>query len=520
MNKTVKRILVTFLALTITYEGVHGLNLTKQNSNSAQASMGSSITWNGKVPKYIFMFIGDGMSFPQIQATQYYKGIKRNGAIDSEKGNYPSQEKLSFMNFPVAGTVTTYDSSSICPDSASTATSLSTGKKTLSSVINMDETKTVSYETITEKLKKQLGYKVGIVTSVNLDHATPGAYYAHVPARSKYYDMGLQLIESDFDYFAGGKFLSDNSKEVKEQGKEKIEVLAEKKGYTIADTTSKIEKLKAGDEKVITIVPNREVESESGAFKYDIDREGGEFTLADYTKKGIELLDNENGFFMMVEGGKIDWAGHANDAATSIKEVSAFSDAVEQAINFYNNHPDETLILVTGDHETGGLTIGFAGTNYDTYLQNLSGQQLSYTAFDRYVEKYRENNTSFDEAMKDVEINFGLKRAGSKGESIKGGMVLTEEEEARIKTAYEKSLIPKDQRTQNQDEYVLYGTYEPFTVTLTHILNNKSGVSYSSYSHTALPVAMMAKGVGQELFGGYYDNTNVFDKLKSITKVK
>jgi alkaline phosphatase len=125
------------------------------------------------------------------------------------------------MNFPVAGTVTTYDSTSLCPDSASTATSLSTGNKTLSNVINMDETKTKSYETITEKLKKQLGYKIGIVSSVNIDHATPGAYYAHVPARSDYYKMGLQLVDSNFDYFAGGKFLSDDSKEVKEQGKTK-----------------------------------------------------------------------------------------------------------------------------------------------------------------------------------------------------------------------------------------------------------------------------------------------------------
>ena len=520
MNKTIKRILAASLALTIAYAGGYELSFNKQSNIPATASTTSNVKWKGKTPKYIFMFIGDGMSFPQIQATQYYKGVKRYGAIDPESGNYPTQEKLNFMEFPVAGTVTTYDSSSICPDSASTATSLSTGKKTLSSVINMDETKTVSYETITEKLKKQLGYKVGIVTSVNLDHATPGAYYAHVPARSKYYDMGLQLIDSNFDYFAGGKFLSDNSKEVTEQGKEKISTLAEKKGYTVADTTSEIDNLKAGDEKVIAIAPNREVETESGALKYNIDRTGEEFTLADYTKKGIELLDNDKGFFMMVEGGKIDWAGHANDAASSIKEVSAFSDAVQEAINFYNDHPDETLILVTGDHETGGLTLGFAGTNYDTYLQNLSNQQLSYTAFDRYVEKYRENNTSFDEAMKDVEINFGLKRAGSNGESTKGGMVLTELEEAKIKAAYEKSMIPKDQRTQNQDEYVLYGTYEPFTVTLTHVLNNKSGVSYSSYSHTALPVAMMAKGVGQDLFAGYYDNTNVFDKLKAITKVE
>ena len=170
-----------------------GYTVNSQIKPQPVVAAASSANYNGKTPKYIFMFIGDGMSFPQIQAAQYYKGIEAHGAIDARKGNYPNPEKLSFMNFPVSGTVTTYDSTSVCPDSASTATSLSTGNKTLSSVINMDETKTKSYETITEKLKKQLGYKVGIVSSVNIDHATPGAYYAHVPARSEYYNMGLQL---------------------------------------------------------------------------------------------------------------------------------------------------------------------------------------------------------------------------------------------------------------------------------------------------------------------------------------
>lgn len=516
MNKTVKRILGSMLALAMLIGVGYAIN-SPIKPQAVEAA--SSANWNGKTPKYIFMFIGDGMSFPQIQATQYYKGIEAHGAIDASKKNYPSPEKLSFMNFPVSGTVTTYDSTSVCPDSASTATALSTGNKTLSSVINMDETKTKSYEIITEKLKKQLGYKVGIVSSVNIDHATPGAYYAHVPSRGNYYDMGIQLVDSNFDYFAGGKFLSDDSKEVKEQGKTPIETLAKQKGYTVVNTKADIEKLKKGD-KAIAVCPDDEVEKESGAIKYDLDRTGSELTLADYTKKGIDVLDNDKGFFMMVEGGKIDWAGHANDAASNIHDTEAFGDSVQQAINFYNAHPDETLILVTGDHETGGLTIGFAGTNYDTYLQNLSNQKVSYTEFDRNVAKYRENKTSFDDAMKDVEINFGLKRAGSTGDSTKGGMVLTASEEAKIKAAYEKSMIAKDNRTQDENEYVMYGTYEPFTVTLTHTLNNKSGIAFSSYSHTGLPVAMMAKGVGQDLFAGYYDNTNVFDKLKAITKVQ
>lgn len=518
MNKTAKRIMGSMLALAIVAGVGYNLNV-KFNPVNTEVSASSDQKYNGKKPKYIFMFIGDGMSFPQIQATEYYNGVKSNGPINASKGNYPTNQKLSFMGFPVAGTVTTYDSTSLCPDSASTATSLSTGNKTLSSVINMDETKTKSYETITEKLKKQLGYKIGIVSSVNIDHATPGAYYAHVPARSKYYDMGLQLVDSNFDYFAGGKFLSDDSKEVKEEGKTKIADLAQQKGYKVVDTKDEITSLKSGDEKVIAICPDSEVEKESGALKYNIDRNGSELSLADYTKKGIELLDNENGFFMMVEGGKIDWACHANDAASTINDVNSFNDAVEEALNFYNEHPDETLILVTGDHETGGLTLGFAGTNYDTYLQNLSNQKSSYTDFDRYVSKYRENKTSFDDAMKDVEKQFGLKRAGSEGDSTKGGMVLTSEEEARIKAAYEKSMLAKEDRKLDQNETVMYGSYEPFSVTLTHILNNKSGVSYSSYSHTGLPVALMAKGAGQEMFNGYYDNTDVFKKLKEITKI-
>lgn len=516
MNKTVKRILGAALALALVAGAGYTLDTQVKNNGVSAAS---SSNYNGKTPKYIFMFIGDGMSFAQIQATQYYKGIQQHGPIDAKKGNYPNPEKLSFMNFPVAGTVTTYDSTSLCPDSASTATSLSTGNKTLSSVINMDETKTKSYETITEKLKKQLGYKVGIVSSVNIDHATPGAYYAHVPSRSEYYSMGLQLVDSNFDYFAGGKFLSDDSKEVKEQGKTKIGELAKQKGYKVVNTKSDIDGLKNG-EKAIAVCPDDQVEKESGAIKYSLDRTGDELTLADYTKKGIEVLNNDKGFFMMVEGGKIDWAGHANDAGSNINDTEALGDAVQEAIDFYNQHPNETLILVTGDHETGGLTIGFAGTNYDTYLQNLSNQKMSYTAFDRKIAEFREKKVSFDDAMKEVEAQFGLKRAGSGGESKNGGMALTQAEEAKIKAAYEKSMIPKADRKLDENENIMYGTYEPFSVTLTHVLNNKSGISFSSYSHTGVPVAMMAKGLGQDLFAGYYDNTNVFDKLKAITKVQ
>ena len=175
----------------------------------------------------------------------------------------------------------------------------------------------------------------------------------------------------------------------------------------------------------------------------------------------------------MCEGGKIDWACHANDAGATVTDTLALADSVQVAIDFAKEHPDETLILVTGDHETGGLTIGYAGTDYDTYLDTLSNQKISYAQFDEeYMAKYKENNTSFEDAMKDVEALFGLKLSGDESDRL----VLTDYETERLKTAYELSMTEYNADEYTQEQKVLYGEYNPFSVTVTHILNNKSGV--------------------------------------------
>ena len=187
------------------------------------------------------------------------------------------------------------------------------------------------------------------------------------------------------------------------------------------------------------------------------------------------------------------------------------------AVDFAKQHADETLILVTGDHETGGLTIGYAGTDYDTYLTNLTSQKISYAQFDeQYVAKYKENKTSFADAMKDVEKLFGLKLKGEAGDKL----VLTDYEVQRLKDAYALAMSDYDSSKYTQEQYVLYGTYNPFSVTITHILNNKSGIDFTSYSHTGLPVAVFADGVGADSFKGYYDNTAIYTKLASMLKVQ
>ncbi len=485
-----------------------------------------------KTPKYIFLFIGDGMSYPQIQSTNYYLSALANGtSMGGDGAVLQHEDALTFLDFPVAGSAQTYDSTSFCPDSASTATSLSTGHKTYSGTINMDETGTVAYETISEKLKDQKDYKIGVVSSVNLNHATPAAFYCHQVSRSNYYDIGLEMIDSNFDYFAGGALLQPTGKD---EDQTDLYTLAAEAGYTVAKTQAEAEAVTADTGKVILVDEHL---ADGDSMPYELDRTDDMWSLADYVEKGIEVLDNDNGFFMMVEGGKIDWACHANDAGSTMHDTQALSDAVDKAVEFYNEHPDETLILVTGDHETGGMTIGYAGTNYDTFLQNLANQKISYAKFDSdYVAAYKENNTSFEDVLVDVQNLFGLTTeaaAGQEGEDgvttdsadshptgvTSGSLVMTDYELQKLRDAYDLTMTKTEDTELSQEEYVLYGSYEPLSVTINHILNNKSGISFTSYSHTGLPVAVFAMGAGQELFEGYYDNTQVYFNLAELTGV-
>lgn len=509
----------------------------QENSEGEKAEDTASAEETAKVPKYVFLFIGDGMSYPQIQLTNYYKNAVANkGSMETvtvdgeEKNKLKSQNGLTMMNLEVTGSAQTYDSTSFAPDSASTATSIATGYKTWSGSINVSEDFSKEYETIAEKLKKQKNYKIGIISTVNINHATPAAFYAHQPSRNSYYDIGLELIDSNFDYFAGGGLKQATGKEGDQTD---LYTLAEEAGYKVVKTQAEAEALTAQDGKVIAIDEHL---GDGDAMLYEVDRKENQWGLMDYVEKGIEVLDNENGFFMMVEGGKIDWACHANDAASTIRDTVALDDAVEKAMEFYNAHPDETLILVTGDHETGGLTIGYAGTDYDTFLTNLENQKISYVKFDEdYVTKYKEEKTDFDTVMKDITENFGLTAPQEETDSVQqkdsadlhpesedeGLLQLTSYEYGLLKDAYDTTLSRTGEEEEfSQEEYIQYGSYEPLTVTITHLLNNKSGINFGSYAHTGLPTEVLVQGVGAEEFEGYYDNTDIYKKMAALLEIQ
>ncbi len=449
-------------------------------------------------PKYVFMFIGDGMSSPQTNSAQVFNGRNESGVVELDK--------LTFTQFPVVGLQYTQDSTSFCPDSASTATSLSSGYKTHSGVIGMGVDKVTPGVTIAEMLHDK-GWKIGIVSSVTINHATPAAFYAHIASRNDYYDIGLQMADSGFEYFAGGSV-----NQAEEGGKSIYDVLADN-GYLVTNDRDTILSLNSSSGKVYAYSP---VLQDDGAMPYAIDAPADSLMLKDFVKKGIDVLYNETGFFMMVEGGKIDWAGHANDAVANISDTIALDEAVEVAVEFAKKHPSETLIIVTGDHETGGMTIGYAATGYNTAFDILRNQKCSYIQFDEYVaEAKADGSFTFDDMMAMVEEYFGLVAPGE--EAADEALVMNEFEYAKLQKAYEDD---QSGSVDGYEESLLYGGYSPISVTLTHIINNKAGIGWTSYAHTGLPVPVYAYGEGAEAFIGAYDNTEVALKLMDLTDAR
>jgi len=457
-----------------------------------QSIAGVDNGYYGKKAKYVFFFIGDGMAMPQINSAEIFKG-----AVEST--DRMNKGKLSFASLPYQGMQTTHAANTFITESAAAGTALATGHKTNNDVLGMDPTKTIKYTSMAE-MAKASGMKVGIVSSVSLDHATPAAFYAHESTRKNYYEIATAMINSDFDYFAGGGLLAPTGPK---KDRANVLELAGQKGYAVLRSNEEILNLQPTGQKVIAICSNLAAEE---AMAYDIDRKD-QLSLQDLTRKGIEMLDNPNGFFMMVEGGKIDWACHANDAGTTIHDVLAFDNAVAEALKFYAKHPEETLIVITGDHETGGMTIGFAGTGYEAFFSKIKQQTVSFEDFDKEIKIYRQN-VDPEYAGLDDWIPFLTNQVGLTD--------LTDYDKSRLETALAASMTDPKKRNKDENSKLLYGSYEPFSVTVTHILNQKAGIGWTTYAHTGVAVPVFAQGVGGSSFQGYYDNTDVAKKIMNI----
>ena len=432
-----------------------------------------------KPVKYVFLFIGDGMSIPQRMTAEEL------ARINTGKG-------LAINSMPHQALTTTRSANSFITDSAASGTAIACGSKTNNGMIGMDP-KGGRLKSVAE-VARDSGRKVGILTSVTLNHATPAAFYGHNRSRGNYYDLGLDLVESGFDFFGGGGIAECDDKKAKSY-KGDIYEIAEGRGYTVVRKDMKaLAALKPGCGKVIAT-------GADGALMYNLDAPDSP-RIADFTKRAIELLDNERGFFIMVEGGKIDWMCHANDAATVMAEVADFDNAVKVALEFARKNPRDTLVVVTGDHETGGLTMGFAGTAYNSYIDRLNAQKRSREAFNSASKKLAGGgkDIEFEDVIPLLSESFGFVF----DEDSESPLALSEAERGELEKAFGR--WKKD---------VSKGA---LSLAAAKILNNKAGLAWTSDAHTALPVETSAQGAGAEVFSGTIDNTDIAKILKELVR--
>jgi len=307
--------------------------------------------------KYVFLFIGDGMGLSHVAAAEVFLAASSDRIGNAE---------LSFTRFAAQGLVSTFSANSYITCSAAAGTALSAGYKTNNGMVCVGP-QGQKYKSITYTLK-DAGYKIGIATNVSINHATPAVFYAVEESRENYYAIARQLAPSGFDFFAGSGFLQPSGKDGND---ESVFAQIEKYGYAVVRTPGELKKAPASQKLILLQEESRSQQGLTSA----ADRTGKDgWTLVDFTKTGIDRLDGSRGFFFMVEGGQIDWAAHVNDAGCVVYEVLDFADAVEIAVEFYRKRPDETLIVVTADHATGGLALGVGSIPYELKPELLNAR--------------------------------------------------------------------------------------------------------------------------------------------------
>ena len=453
----------------------------------------SILSLQAQQAKYVFYFIGDGMGVNQVLGTEMYQS-----ELKGEIGVTP----LLFTQFPYATVAHTFSASHGVTDSAAAGTALATGHKTQNGALGVQKDLTTEVSSVATWAKNN-GYRVGVSTSVSIDHATPAAFYAHQAKRSSYYQVGLDLIEAGFDFYAGSDFLDPTNAKAKDGGTyESLYDLTQKAGYTLARGYKDYQKKAKKADKMILFQPEAASAIDNSAIPSAIDRQKGDLTLAEITRAGINFLskDASKGFFLMVEGGKIDWACHANDAASAYAEVIDLDEAIKVAYEFYEQHPDETLIVITADHETGGMALGTGA--YELNLQALKGQKMSegaYTSILNGLRKKYKNQVPWEAIQESLKEHFGF------WDTVQ----LNKRQEEHLKTVYEKSF-----GNQPVDlEKNMYQQNEPLAGMAKRIMNQKAMVSWASGSHSAGYVPVFAIGVGAENFHGQIDNTEIPVKI-------
>ena len=427
-------------------------------------------------PKYVFYFIGDGMGVaPAMAAVTYARNV------------LGEEELPLMMRFPYAGYALTYSASSDVTDSAAGGTALATGYKTKNGMVGMTPDTVPVYSIA--KTFKDAGYGIGLVTNVAADDATPAAFYAHVPKRYYSDQVDRQFIESNVDFLAGSGLQGLYDRDGKSNGT--LEAY-EQNNIKLIHSPADVDLSK----RIILLQDNP---FQIGNTGYMLDSIPGMMTLPEMTKACMDYLVQKtpDGFFMMVEGGNIDHALHGNDGLTAITEIYSFNNALQLAYDFMQQRPEETLIVVTADHDTGGISVGNNLNGYVAHFDVLKNQKMSKEMFSDVCKKLlNEGNPGGWEAMQTLLADkFGF------GREVK----LTDAEMGALEGLYRKVFEEK----AGEDEKSLYNDFNAFASAVFRTLSNKAAVGWTTGAHTGNPVGIYAAGVGAENFGKVMNNIEI-----------
>lgn len=442
--------------------------------------------------KYVFYFIGDGMGVNQINVTETY--------LAALKGKI-GYEPILMASFPVVGMVNTYSATNGVTDSAAGGTALATGKKTKNGAIGVLEDLQTPCTSIAAWAQKA-GKAVGVATTVAITHATPASFYGHQPKRQMYYELGQDLCRSGYDFFAGCDFHKPNTKE----GEPSLREQAQAAGYTILTGGYKeyMKKGRKADKLIMLQSDEQNQKLDSDHLPYALDQDKNDLTLEQIVRAGINFLSSKqtDGFFFQIEGGMIDYACHRNDIGNAINEVLDMDKAVKVAYEFYQQHPDETIIVITADHETGGLVMGTGPYELHTDIlkyQRKSIDELTWILQQQY--KKAPKKFTWEAVQKQLKelMGFGA------------GIELKDKEAERLQERWakiEKAIADNEEKVGDR----IYDLCQ----TVKHILSEKAMISWASGGHSNGYVPIYAIGPGTEVFQGRINNIEIAPAMAKI----
>ena len=306
--------------LAISVVGILILSCAKNSEASESKEFSELIK---EEPLNVILMIGDGMGIPQVSSAFYF-----------------GEGEPNFQKFQTIGLINTSSTSHLITDSAAGASAFSTGEKTYKRAIGMSKD-TLPLPTILEQLKEE-GYQTGLVSLTSITHATPASFYAHVKDRDMHEEIASQLVDAEIDFFAGGgrKYFAERM-----DGVNLYDSLIAKNYHL--DTLNLAE--------VDNSRPNGFIIAEEGIPSKTQGR--GDF-LQKASKMGLDYFSsNQKPFFLMIEGSYIDWGGHAKDEEMMVQEVLDFDKTIGVVLDFIKSNPN-TLLVITADHETGGVSLG------------------------------------------------------------------------------------------------------------------------------------------------------------------